>query len=289
MFNELLDFAVNPPFVVFILAVLYVSAVAGSVMNVVVYRLPRMLFPEEFNLSAGHKESLNRGSRCPHCDSKIRLRHNIPIFGWIILKGGCFDCKAPISVRYPIVELVVTLGSVLIAWHFGQTWMTAAMIGVFWVLVACALIDWDTYFLPDALTQPLLWSGLLFALYAPSASLTIEEAMAGAIFGYLFPWTINRYFRWRTGVDGIAAGDFKLLAALGAWFGVMALPIVVIIAVTFQLVCKAAMPAKGIESEVDGIAAGAMPLGPGLALGGAAMIFLASPLQKWLLASGLVL
>lgn len=287
MLAEALHFFSHLPFSIFLLAIFYVSAVAGSVMNVVVYRLPRMLFPEEFELGSNHQESLNRGSRCPHCDSKIRLRHNIPILGWIILKGGCFDCKAPISARYPIVEFAVTVGSVLIAWHFGQTWMTAAMIGVFWVLVACALIDWDTYFLPDALTQPLLWGGLLFALYAPSASLTVEEAMAGAIFGYLFPWTINRYYLWRTGSDGIAAGDFKLLAALGAWFGVMALPIVVMIAVAFQLLCKVAVPAKSTDTEVDGIAVGAMPLGPGLALGGAAMIAISEPLQSWLAVAGI--
>jgi len=220
-----------------IISALLLGMIVGSFLNVVVYRLPKMLLRdwqqqarEVLGLPATPAEAtLNLmlpRSRCPHCGHAIRSWENIPVISYLLLGGKCSNCKAAISLRYPLVELFAGLISALVVWHFGLSWQAAAMLLLSWGLLAMSLIDADHQLLPDALVLPLLWLGLLVnsqGLFAP-----LVDALWGAVFGYLSLWSIYWLFKLITGKEGMGYGDFKLLALLGAWGGWQVLPLTLI-------------------------------------------------------------
>lgn len=210
----------------------------GSFLNVVIHRLPLMLErqwraegADILNLPtpAEDAEPLTLSkpdSRCPKCGHQIRWFENIPLVSWLFLRGKCSACQTPISVRYPLIEL--TTGALFVAcwWRFGEHPSTLLWCGFVAVLVAASAIDWDTTLLPDNLTLPLLWAGLLVAVLGWTDT-SLTDAVWGAISGYLSLWSVYWLFKLTTGKEGMGFGDFKLLAALGAWLGwTMILPIV---------------------------------------------------------------
>lgn len=207
----------------------------GSFLNVVIHRLPQMMERDWRRESAellelpapdeGPPLSLLRpGSRCPHCGHALRWHENLPLIGWLRLRGRCAACCSPISPRYPLVEGLTGLLFAGLAWRFGTDPVLLAWAGFVAVLIAAAGIDWDTTLLPDSLTQPLLWAGLIAA--ALGWTLPVDQALWGAVAGYGVLWTVFWLFKLLTGKDGMGAGDFKLLAALGAWLGpAMLLPV----------------------------------------------------------------
>ncbi|MFN3417511.1 MAG: prepilin peptidase [Caldimonas sp.] len=200
----------------------------GSFLNVVIHRLPLMLERQWRRDSAelleqplpddGEPLSLLRpGSRCPQCGHRIRWYENIPVISWIVLRARCSACKAPISWRYPGVELLTATLFAGVAWKLGPQPVALAWCAVMATLVALTFIDWDTTLLPDQLTQPLLWGGLIAA--ALGWTIPLSTALWGAVAGYLSLWSVYWLFKLTTGKEGMGFGDFKLLAALGAWLG----------------------------------------------------------------------
>lgn len=255
------------PVWVFVLGLL-----VGSFLNVLVYRLPIMMFaewrvqarafldlPEEpaervFNLMWPRSE-------CPHCGHAIRAWHNLPLLGWLLLRGRCADCQAPISMRYPLVELVTGLLSGGLAWYLGASPELWLMLPLTWALLAMSLIDFDHHLLPDILVLPLLWVGLVanaFGIFT-----TLESALWGAVAGYLSLWTVYWIFRLVTGREGMGHGDFKLLALLGAWGGWQILPLVLLMSSLLGAVLGS------LWLRQRGAAAGTpIPFGPFLSLSG---------------------
>jgi len=208
----------------------------GSFLNVVIHRTPLMLERswklESADMLGQPAEdippiTLSRpASRCPHCGHQITWRENIPVLSWLALRGRCSACRAPISARYPLVELFTGALFALIAWRFGPQPATLLWCGLGAMLVALAGIDWDTTLLPDGLTLPLLWAGIAAALLGWTG-VPLSTSVWGAVVGYLSLWSVYWLFKLLTGKEGMGYGDFKLLAALGAWLGVtMVLPVV---------------------------------------------------------------
>ena len=209
----------------------------GSFLNVVIHRLPVMMerewaaqaaelrgedAPEQtrFNLATPR-------SRCPHCGNAVHARDNIPIISYLALRGRCRHCQATIGKRYPLVEIATAALSAAAAWRFGYTLATVGALIFIWASLALACIDLDTQLLPDAITQPLLWIGLIFNLghtYTP-----LPSAVIGAIAGYMSLWLVFQLFRLATGKEGMGYGDFKLLAAIGAWLGWQMLPLTILL------------------------------------------------------------
>lgn len=226
------------PWLYFSLVFLF-SLMIGSFLNVVIHRLPIMLEREwqaeylgYFNPEAlpQQEERYNLmvpRSACPHCGHAITAMENIPLLSWLWLKGRCRECQAPISARYPLVELLTALLSLVVAATFAPGWGLLAALLLTWILVALTFIDLDKMLLPDQLTLPLLWGGLLFNLTGGFAPLA--DAVIGAMAGYLVLWSLYWAFKLLTGKEGMGYGDFKLLAALGAWLGWQALPIVLLL------------------------------------------------------------
>ena len=167
------------------------------------------------------------GSHCPHCGHRIRATENIPLLSYLLLRGRCSACQQPISPRYPLVEALTALLSVLVVWRLGLTWEAAAALLLTWGLIALAFIDLDTQLLPDNITLPLLWLGLLISL--DHWFVTPSEAILGAALAYLFLWTVYQLFKLATGREGMGYGDFKLFAVFGAWLGWQALPLILIL------------------------------------------------------------
>jgi len=210
----------------------------GSFLNVVIHRLPRMMEREwQAQCAELRGEALQDGepltlalprSRCPHCGHQITALENIPLFSYLVLlRGKCAGCGQRISPRYPIIELLTGLVSAYAAWHFGPTLQLAGALLLIWALIALSAIDFDTQLLPDSITLPLLWLGLLFNLSATFAEL--PAAVIGAMAGYLALWSVFWLFKLATGKEGMGYGDFKLLAALGAWLGWPLLPAIILI------------------------------------------------------------
>jgi leader peptidase (prepilin peptidase)/N-methyltransferase len=209
----------------------------GSFLNVVIYRVPKMMQRESDNyvahesgLQLPHQDSFNLmvpRSACPHCGHQISALENIPLISYVALGGKCSACKTSISIRYPTIELVAGLLSALLVWQFGSGWAGLATLGFGYALLAMTCIDFDTQLLPDDLTFPLLWAGLLVNLNGTFAPL--HEAVIGAAAGYLVLWSIYWLFKLATGKEGMGYGDFKLLAALGAWLGWTMLPTIILI------------------------------------------------------------
>ncbi|MGL6513948.1 prepilin peptidase [Aeromonas hydrophila] len=226
------------PWLYFSLVFLF-SLMIGSFLNVVIHRLPIMLEREwqaeylgYFNPETQPQQEERYNlmvprSACPHCGHAITAMENIPLLSWLWLKGRCRECQAPISARYPLVELLTALLSLVVAATYPPGWGLLAALLLTWVLVALTFIDLDKMLLPDQLTLPLLWGGLLFNLAGGFAPLA--DAVIGAMAGYLVLWSLYWAFKLLTGKEGMGYGDFKLLAALGAWLGWQALPIVLLL------------------------------------------------------------
>ncbi|WP_336988296.1 A24 family peptidase [Aeromonas hydrophila] len=226
------------PWLYFSLVFLF-SLMIGSFLNVVIHRLPIMLEREwqaeylgYFNPETQPQQEERYNlmvprSACPHCGHAITAMENIPLLSWLWLKGRCRECQAPISARYPLVELLTALLSLVVAATYPPGWALLAALLLTWVLVALTFIDLDKMLLPDQLTLPLLWGGLLFNL--TGGFVPLADAVIGAMAGYLVLWSLYWAFKLLTGKEGMGYGDFKLLAALGAWLGWQALPIVLLL------------------------------------------------------------
>ena len=223
----------------FVLLIGLLGLLVGSFTNVMVYRLPVMMQRDwqsqareilQLPATSAQDEPFNLAypnSRCPHCGHEIRPWENIPLLSWLWLRGRCSACRSPISTRYPLVELACGLLSAGIAWQFGFSWQTAAMLPLTWGLLAMSLIDADHQLLPDSLVLPLLWLGLLVNQQALFAS--PSDALWGAVIGYLSLWSVFWAFKLLTGKEGMGYGDFKLLAMLGAWGGWQILPLTILL------------------------------------------------------------
>ncbi len=209
----------------------------GSFLNVVIHRVPVMMQREVDSVCAcerdepePHPERYNLvvpRSACPHCGHQITALENIPVISWLLLRGQCSSCKAPISARYPAIEVLSALLSAGLVWHFGFGWTGMATLVFGWLLIAMTFIDLDTQLLPDDLTLPLLWLGLLVnvkGLFVP-----LQDAVLGAAAGYMALWTVYWVFKLVRGKEGMGYGDFKLLAALGAWMGWQMLPAIILL------------------------------------------------------------
>lgn len=214
----------------------------GSFLNVVIHRLPVML-DRQWRAQAAEIEGrelppapaynlIVPRSACPGCNAPISAAQNIPVLSWLLLRGKCASCRRPIGARYPLIELLTAITSALVAWRFGFGWSCVLGLMLTWFLIALTFIDVDTQLLPDDLTLPLLWLGILASValaHADGARLPVDlrASCIGAIAGYLSLWSVYHLFRLLTGKEGMGHGDFKLLAALGAWLGwQMLLPIV---------------------------------------------------------------
>ncbi len=210
----------------------------GSFLNVVIHRLPKMMQRESDNycaVEAGkeevHTERYNLmvpRSACPHCQHQITAMENIPVVSYLVLRGKCSNCKAPISPRYPAIELLTGVLSALLVWKLGTGWQGLGGLFFLYSLVALTFIDADTQMLPDDLTYPLIWAGLLINVNGTYVSL--HDSVIGAAAGYLALWTIYWVYKLVRGREGMGYGDFKLLAALGAWMGWATLPAIVLMA-----------------------------------------------------------
>jgi leader peptidase (prepilin peptidase)/N-methyltransferase len=209
----------------------------GSFLNVVIHRVPKMMQRESDNYVAHesgkelpHTDRYNLmvpRSSCPHCGHQIGAMENIPVISWLALRGKCSKCKAPISPRYPAVELLTGLLSALLVWTFGSGVAGLATLLFAYLLIAMTFIDVDTQLLPDDLTFPLLWAGLLVNL--DGTFVPLRDAVIGAAAGYLVLWAVYWLFKLATGKEGMGYGDFKLLAALGAWLGWAMLPTIILL------------------------------------------------------------
>jgi len=209
----------------------------GSFLNVVIYRVPKMYqraweneVAEEAGQPPPHVDRFNLmvpRSSCPHCGHQITALENIPVVSYLVLRGKCSQCKAPISPRYPVIEAATGLLAGVVAWHFGTGLLGLGALVFLFLLVAMTWIDYDTYMLPDNMTLPLMWLGLLINLN--STVVPLRDAVIGAAAGYMALWSIYWLFKLATGKEGMGYGDFKLLAALGAWMGWMMLPTIILL------------------------------------------------------------
>ena len=209
----------------------------GSFLNVVIHRMPKMMQRESDNYVAHesgkplpHTDRYNLvvpRSACPQCGHQITALENIPVLSYLFLRGKCIECKTPISIRYPIVELLSGVLSGLLAWRFGTGLTGLATLAFCYLLIAMTFIDLDTQLLPDDLTLPMLWLGLL--LNIQGAFVPLSDAVIGAAAGYLSLWSVYWLFKLTTGKEGMGYGDFKLLAALGAWLGWKMLPAIILL------------------------------------------------------------
>jgi leader peptidase (prepilin peptidase)/N-methyltransferase len=268
--------------------VLVLGLLVGSFLNVVIYRLPVMMqraWALEAAEIAGEPEPdlprfnlIKPDSTCPACGHLIRAWENIPVVSYIALGGKCSQCKTRISPRYPIVEAVTGLLSLAIAWQFGATLQTAALLVFFWSLIALTMIDIDHQLLPDSITLPLLWLGLLLNL--GELFTTLDQAVIGAVAGYLSLWSIYWAFKLLTGKEGMGYGDFKLFAAFGAWFGWVSLPLIILLSSLVGAVAGIGMIAVlGRDRQIP------IPFGPYLCGAALVYVFWGQAITAWYLGS----
>jgi leader peptidase (prepilin peptidase)/N-methyltransferase len=255
----------------------------GSFLNVVIHRVPKMLERgwaaqcaelrgETPAAEAAYNLVVPR-SACPSCGHRISALENVPLVSWLVLRGKCSSCGTAISSRYPAVELLGAALAVAAVWRFGPTWQAAAACVFLWTLVALMFIDFDSQLLPDGLTLPLLWAGLianLFDVFVP-----LKTAVIGAVAGYLSLWLVYWLFKLIRGKEGMGYGDFKLLAALGAWLGWQMLPLIVLLSsVVGATIGIMLIVFKGREHGVP------LAFGPYLAIAGAIALFFGQALTK---------
>ena len=268
---ELFDLMARVPGL-YLAAALLLGLVVGSFLNVVILRLPPRMEWEwrgqcrELLGIEGEAEAPPPGlalarSRCPKCGHALRPWENIPLVSWLALRGRCSACGEPISLQYPVVEALSGLAALAVAWRFGFTVQALAMLLLTWGLIAAAVIDLRTQLLPDDITLPLLWLGL--ALSLGGVFVAPEQAIIGAMAGYLSLWTVFQLFKLLTGKEGMGFGDFKLFALIGAWGGWTILPLVILLSSLVGAVVGVAMVvARGHDRQVP------IPFGPYLAAAG---------------------
>ena len=236
--NELIAYFIQSPTALYI-AVGLLTLCVGSFLNVVIYRTPKMmeqewhqecqmlLHPEQPIIDQSKLTLSQPASTCPKCKTKIRWYQNIPVISWLVLRGKCGHCQNPISPRYPLIELLTAVCSVIVVAVFGPTLQMLFGLVLTWVLIALTFIDFDTQLLPDRYTLPLAALGLAINSYALYTSPT--SAIWGYVIGFLCLWIVYYLFKLVTGKEGMGYGDFKLLAALGAWMGPFMLPLIVLL------------------------------------------------------------
>ena len=276
----------NPEMFLIIVAIF--TLFIGSFLNVVIYRLPIMMergWSEECRVYLGLKphtdiEKLNLclpGSHCPQCKTAIKPWHNIPILGYFWLRGKCSNCQTNISIRYPLVEAITCLVSVYIAWRFGVSLQTVAALLFTWICITLTFIDLDHHLLPDQLTLSLLWLGLLFSIY--NVFCNSNDAIFGAVFGYLIFAITQWTFEWATGKNGMGQGDVKFLAALGAFLGWTLLPLIILLAsITGIIFALTHMVVKRHFKSVP------LPFGPYLAVAGWMALMWGNEIMQYYLA-----
>ena len=280
--------------IAWIVLIFVVGLLVGSFLNVVIHRVPIMLerewrsqaeqllseqpaadgtssLPSALNpqpsASSPKYNLVVPRSACPKCGAMITAMQNIPVFSWLFLRGKCANCANPISVRYPIVELITAVLSALVAWKFGVHWYTAAALFFTWMLIAMSGIDFDTTLLPDNMTLPLLWVGLLLSVIGTDTALGLpvdmQSSIIGAVAGYLSLWSVYHVFKLVTGKEGMGYGDFKLLGALGAWLGWQSLPLIILLsAFVGAVVGITLIVVRGRDRNIP------IPFGPYLAAAG---------------------
>lgn len=265
----------------FVAVVFAFCLVIGSFLNVVIHRLPIMMerdwreqaaelatTPPEAELPEGRFDLVIPRSRCPSCGTMIKSWQNIPVVSYLFLGGKCANCNESISARYPLVELMTAILAAVCAWRFGASWEALMAIVMTLALVPIAMIDADTQLIPDSIVLPLIWIGLAMSLYHPMEGaqtlfITPAAAIVGAMAGYLSLWSIYQLFKLVTGKEGMGYGDFKLLAALGAWLGWQQLPMIILMsAVVGAIVGISMMAFRKHERSVP------IPFGPYLAAAG---------------------
>jgi leader peptidase (prepilin peptidase) / N-methyltransferase len=273
---------------------LVLGLAVGSFLNVVIYRLPLMLERQwreecaEYSSAtspaaatpAAPRERYNLivpRSACPACKAPIAALQNIPLISWLILRGRCASCGAPIPLRYPLVEALTGILSASVAWHFGFGLAALAALTLTWFLIALTFIDVDRQLLPDSLTLPLLWLGLTLSLWGPqgaaSVPVDLRSSVIGAMAGYVSLWSVYHLFRLLTGKEGMGYGDFKLFAALGAWLGwQMLLPVMLIAAVLGAVVGITLLALRGHDRATP------IAFGPFLAAAGWLVLIFGRPL-----------
>lgn len=255
----------------------------GSFLNVVIYRVPKMMQRESDNYIAfesdkpvPHTDRFNLlvpRSACPHCGHSITALENIPVLSYLVLRGKCRACKAVIPLRYPLIELLACILSAIVVWRYGAGIRGLGALTFSYFLIALTFIDADTQLLPDDLTYPLLWCGLLFNL--KNIYVALPDAVIGATAGYLSLWAIYWLFKLATGKEGMGYGDFKLLAALGAWFGWAMLPVIILLSSVVGAVVGIGLivfTKRGRDNPI--------PFGPYLAAAGMIALFFGQPLQR---------
>ena len=259
------------PFAFWVAAAGVLGLIVGSFLNVVILRLParmewfwkrdaRELLELPPDDGDAPPDLVRKGSHCPHCKHPLTALDNIPLLSWLALRGRCRYCKAPISIQYPLVELLCGIASAVVVWKFGVGWQATSGLIFTWMLLAAAGIDFRTQLLPDSLTLPLLWLGLLISLVP--LFVDTREAVIGASVGYLALWAVYWVFKLATGKEGMGYGDFKLLAAAGAWMGATALlPVIIMSALSGAVIGLVMLRARGQDRSVP------IPFGPFLAAG----------------------
>jgi len=258
-----------------------VGLIVGSFLNVVAYRVPIMLgrawreqcaelqaqdLPEPLHAAGKPFNLVTPNSTCPRCGGAVTARHNIPVISFLALRGRCAHCDAKISPRYPLIEGLAAVLSLIVAWVFGPTWQLVFALPITWTLLALAVIDIDHKLLPDSMTLPLLWAGLLASLFRSNGGVIftdVTSSVIGATIGYLSLWSVYQVFKLATGKEGMGYGDFKLLAALGAWLGWQLLPLIILLSATVGAIIGTAMIILGGNSRDTQI-----PFGPYLAAAG---------------------
>ncbi len=277
----------HPP--LFFTTVAVLGLLVGSFLNVVILRLPVMLerqWRRECRQFLQLPESppeerldlLYPPSRCPRCGHRIRAWENVPVLSWLWLRGRCSRCREPISPRYPVVEGLTALLSLAVAWRFGVSPQTLWALVLTWGLIVLSIIDYDHQLLPDALTLPLLWLGLLLSLFGVFTD--PRSAIIGAAAGYLLLWGVYQAFRLITGKEGMGYGDFKLLALLGAWLGWQMLPLIVLLSSLVGAIAGVALILfRGRDRGLP------IPFGPYLAVAGWIALMWGEALNRWYLQS----
>lgn len=268
----LIDLLQSNP-IAFTVIVTILGLLIGSFLNVVIHRLPIMMERQwrvehaemvgvETEAAAQEKYNLIvPRSRCPQCGHAIGVLENIPVLSYLALRGKCSQCGTRIPVRYPVVEILTAAISCAVAWRFGFGWQAGAALLLSWALIALAFIDLDHYLLPDSITLPVLWAGLLASLYG--VFVDSHASIIGAVAGYLSLWVVYKGFKWLTGREGMGYGDFKLLAVLGAWLGWQALPAVILLSSLVGAITGIAMIVlRGRDKNTP------IPFGPYLAAAG---------------------
>lgn len=278
--------------IAFVIVAFVFALLIGSFLNVVIYRLPVMMqrdwraqakevLADDSELPEGRFDLIMPRSRCRNCGQLITALQNIPVISWLLLRGKCSNCSEPISARYPAVELATALMTAAVAWRFGFGYEALAAAYFTWMLIAISMIDVDHQLIPDSMSLPLLWVGLFLCLFHPMQGAEVlfiapKDAIAGALIGYLSLWSIYWLFKLVTGKEGMGYGDFKLLAAIGAWLGWQSLGLVILLsAVVGAAVGILLIVSRKQDRSVP------IPFGPYLAMAGWIALVWGNEILTW--------